>query len=58
MLKTTDVLHGLTEDLNKVRNGEITTDQANSVARLTQVYINMLKLEISSGKAIAKIVGN
>ena len=51
-----NILEAISEDTAKLRAGKITPDHANAVARLTQVYINTLKLEITSGAKVAEIV--
>ena len=47
----------ITEDTANLRGGKITPEQANAVARLTQVYINVIKLEVNAGTRVAEIVG-
>jgi len=55
MQTTKDMLKIITEDTAKLRAGKLTPEQANAIARLTQVYINILKLEITAGVKIKQI---
>ena len=52
-----NMLKMITEDTANLRGGKITPEQANAVARLTQVYINVIKLEVNAGTRVAEIVG-
>jgi len=51
------MLEMITEDTTNLRGGKITPEQANAVARLTQVYINVIKLEVNAGSRVADIIG-
>jgi hypothetical protein len=50
------VCETLSIDIEKLRNREITPEQANAVARLIQVYLNTIKLELNAGKKIKEIL--
>jgi len=52
-----NMLEMITEDTTNLRGGKITPEQANAVARLTQVYINVIKLEVNAGSRVADIIG-
>lgn len=51
------MLEMITEDTARLRDGKITPEQANAIARLTQVYINIIKLEVNAGTKVSEIVG-
>lgn len=57
MQTVNNMLEMITEDTANLRAGKITPEQANAVARLTQVYINIIKLEVNSGARVSGIVG-
>ena len=51
------MLKAVSEDTADLRSGKITPEKANAIARLTQVYLNIIKLEVNAGAKVAGIVG-